>query len=357
MLGFDYGNARLRAMKSRLLTLRELENLAGAGSLAGLITALTKTAYRKPIESALARTSGMDCINEALQTDLVNTLGKMRSFYHESAGEMVNVMLLPYDLHNLITILRGLGNNIAPDKILATLLPVGELDLHTLSVLSGAPGVRAAIDIMASMNLPFAVPIMRLRSEVPGASIPWMESALQGWYWQQMQAYAAEIPDAELFEAAINLEADLINLRTVLRFIHAPRERVSIKEQTDNLGIQVFFIGPGRLSFTLLEHLSQLDDIKQAVELLSSTNYYTAIRDGLEAYHTSGRLSDFERQLNRFRLNWMASLINQDPLGIGLVLGYLALKVNEIGNLRWIANGISLDLKSEEIIENLAMTA
>ena len=54
MSGFDYGNARLRALKSKLLSQRDLDALAESGSLQGLIAAMTKTAYRKPIEAALA---------------------------------------------------------------------------------------------------------------------------------------------------------------------------------------------------------------------------------------------------------------------------------------------------------------
>jgi vacuolar-type H+-ATPase subunit C/Vma6 len=41
-------------------------------------------------------------------------------------------------------------------------------------------------------------------------------------------------------------------------------------------------------------------------------------------------------------LNWMSQWITKDPLGIGVFLGYLALKVNEVANLHWIARGISL---------------
>ena len=54
MSDYDYGNARLRAMKSRLLSWRELETLINIDNLQGLIAALTKTAYRKPVEAALA---------------------------------------------------------------------------------------------------------------------------------------------------------------------------------------------------------------------------------------------------------------------------------------------------------------
>ena len=75
MADFDYGNARIRAMKSRLLARRELEALAETGSLQGMISALAKTAYQKSVEAALTRASGLECITQAIRTDLIGTLG------------------------------------------------------------------------------------------------------------------------------------------------------------------------------------------------------------------------------------------------------------------------------------------
>jgi vacuolar-type H+-ATPase subunit C/Vma6 len=45
----------------------------------------------------------------------------------------------------------------------------------------------------------------------------------------------------------------------------------------------------------------------------------------------------------------MASLIAKDPLSIGVLLGYLALKTNEIGNIRWVARGINMGLRAEAL--------
>ena len=53
----------------------------------------------------------------------------------------------------------------------------------------------------------------------------------------------------------------------------------------------------------------------------------------------------------------MAAQISRDPLGIGVLLGYVALKVNEVANLRWIAQGINLGLKSEAIRAGLEIVA
>jgi len=50
-------------------------------------------------------------------------------------------------------------------------------------------------------------------------------------------------------------------------------------------------------------------------------------------------------------------MIEKDPLGIGVTIGYIALKVNEIGNLRWIAHGIELGLAPDAIKADMEMLA
>jgi V/A-type H+-transporting ATPase subunit C len=350
MSGYDYGNARLRAMKSRLLPRRELETLINIDSLQGLIAALTKTAYRKPVETALARTSGMQCIAEALRNDLVNTLGKIRKFYQGQAGEMVAIVLRTYDIHNLKAILRGLAKNVPAGEILASLLPIGELEYGTLAELARAPGPRACADLLVSMGLPFAQPLLRLRSERPGAGTGEMELVLDQWYFQEAFQIMQRIRrDGRVLLFALQLEADLINLLSVLRFAHAPAERKMLGDWLDTSDMERLFVGPGRLPFFLLAEAGSQDTIEAAIVTLAGTPYETPLNAGLQAYAQSARLSDFEKQLTRFRLNWMSRQIASDPLGIGVLLGYLDLKINEVSNIRWISQAIRLELKADAV--------
>lgn len=350
MSGYDYGNARLRGMKSRLLSRRELERLVESGSLAGLIAELSRTSYRKPIEAALARTGGMDCVAEALRRNLIDTLGRIHRFYKGRAGELVAIALRAYDIHNLKTILRGLSKHIPPAEIAMALLPVGELTSDILDELASAPEPRVAIDLLASMRMPLAHPLIRLRVERPGAEISEMELALDRWYFEDARRDLQESPNgADLLATALDLEADLANLSIILRFAYAPSERQMLRKLwgVDDPGD--LLVDQGRLAPDLLVRAADRDTLESTVEALAGTPYGKPLRDGLKAHSQSGRLSEFENHLRRFRLRWLAGLIGRDPLGIGLPLGYLSLKSNEIRNIRWVAHGIDLGLKAEEI--------
>jgi V/A-type H+-transporting ATPase subunit C len=340
---YDYGNARLKAMKSRLLSRRELEALCESGSQSGLTAALVRTVYRKPVEVALTRTTGMDCIYDALQNDLIDSIRKTRSFFQDQAYEMISTALRAYDIHNLKTIFRGLKRNAPAGEIIQILLPIGDLDYGLLAEIARVPGPREAIDHLASMSLPVAQPLLRLRSERPGADIFEIELALEQWHYQQaIASVSGDAEDEKLLQSTFMLDADLTNLLTILRFVHAPTERRLLHQRLGTEQLGSLFVGPGRLSFPLLARAGNQDLLQAALEDLKNSAYGPVLAEGMEHYSTSRRLSEFEKAFKRFRLDWMAQWITKDPLGIGVFLGYLALKLNEVANLHWISRGISL---------------
>lgn len=350
MADYDYGNARLRVMKSRFLTEKEVETLIGSGSTQGLITALTKTNYRKSVEAALARISGMQCIAEALRADLINTLGKLRSFYSERPGEMVAILLRSYDISNLKAVLRGLAKNASPGGILTTVMPVGDLRSDILSELASVAHPRSAIDLLATMGIPISEPLIRLRAQHPGAEVFEMELALERWHYKEARQYLrGQVLTNGLLQSALDLDADLSNLLVVLRFANSPAERKQIRERLGAESLEVMLCGPGKIPFALLIEAGSQDDVESAVDALAGTPYESSLRAGLIAFGSNGRLSEFEKFLKRYRLTWASSLITKDPLGIGVVIGYIALKTNEVGNIRWIAQGINLGLKPDAI--------
>lgn len=358
MPDYDYGNARLHAMKSRLLSSRELDTLADSGSLQGLIFALTKTDYQKAIESALTRTAGMDCIEDALHNNLGNIIGKIRDFYTGSARKMVAIVLRAYDIHNLKAILRGLSKNVPAGEILKALLPVGELKYNLLRGLARLHNPREAIDTLASMGQPIVWPLIKLRAERPGAELFELELALEQWHYQEARrTLRTETRLESALAHALTLEADLSNVLTALRFAGEPSERNLLRDHLGDDQLSNLLIGPGHISFEMLIDACQRDSVAMAIEALAGTALEPALLAGLERYEQSQRLNDIEKELKRYRLKWMTIQMVKDPLGIGVVLGYIAVKTNEVGNLRWIAHGIDLGLKAETIREGLEMAA
>jgi len=354
MPDYDYGNARLHAMKARLLSSRELDALVNAGNLQGMISLLTKTTYQRSIEIALTRVSGMDSIDDALRNNLEGTIGNIRTFYNGSARKMVGIILRAYDINNLKAVLRGLSKNVPAGEILKSLLPVGELKSNLLRELARLHNPREAIDLLVSMGQPFAWPLINLRAERPGAELFEMELALDRWHYQEARRYLRTVTRLEgTLSKALAFEADLANVLTALRFAEEPAERDLLRDYFGDNEIGCLFIGPGLIAFDVLMDACHRDNVAAAIEVMTGTTLNPALQAGLKKYERTQRLSDVEKQLKCYRLEWMANQLTKDPLGIGVVLGYVALKTNEIGNIRWIARSVDLGLKAEAIREEM----
>jgi vacuolar-type H+-ATPase subunit C/Vma6 len=291
----------------------------------------------------------MDCIDEALRSNLIATIGKIGGFFHEDTHKLITLILRMYDIGNLKTILRGLSKNVPSSEIIALLLPIGELKIGTLRELARLNNPREAIDVMASQGLSFAEPLLKLRAEHPGADIFEMELALDQWHFRQAHQTLRSEADGASLSYALALEADLANLLTILRFVHAPRERELLRDKFGSEDLAPLLLHAGRIPVEMFSNAGRQEAVSSAVQFFAGTPFESALHTGFENYSRSNRLSDIEKQLRRYRLTQLAMQIQKDPLGIGVALGYIALKVSEIGNIRSIAQGINMDLKADAI--------
>jgi len=111
----------------------------------------------------------------------------------------------------------------------------------------------------------------------------------------------------------------------------------------------VLFIGPGHIPLGLLAEAARQPSVTEAVNALAGTLYGATLQGAMEKYATANRLSVFERALMRQQLQHAVGFFAADPLGIGVLLGYVVLKTNEVANLRAIAQGLMLGEKSDRI--------
>ena len=358
MSGYEYSNARLRAMKSRLFNQETYQELAETRTLEQLLRALAQTDYREAIEVTPTISGELNALNSALSLHLRRTLRKVRRIFDPELQPSIAMVLEAYDVNNIKAVLRGLENAAPPETIRDAQLPVGELTESVLLLLAQAPSRREALDLLVTMGLPIARPLLAVRTRQPNASIAMYELALDHWYYSRALDLGRRPPHgAELLTQALAMDADLTNLLTVLRLVYWHADKASVMTRLGVDQVEDLLVGPGSLSFDTLSLAAQQITVDAVVEQLVSTRYGPALESGLNAYRHSQRLSDLERSLRRYRLQTIAGFMRKDPLGIGVFLGYLALKNNEISNLRWIASGIELGLPTQTITNELELVA
>jgi vacuolar-type H+-ATPase subunit C/Vma6 len=353
MDGYDYGNTRFRARLADLLGMDQLASFCDISTIDGFITMLTKTPHRESIEYALTFSHGYACVAQALQRELDVTRQDLLRFYSGPAAEKINLFFLRNDLKNIKAILRGLSHRNPFDEITASFNTLGTIPAAVLMQIAKSGSVDEAISKMAVFRIPIAQPLLELKGEQAEPGTAEMENRVELWYFRHMtELVDGRGEDLQLLKEYNAMEADIVNLNTVLRFVSAPLAEEKLPGRVEDYLIPYGNVSPARWRL-----LAGSTTPQEVVKDLSHTRYKKDLRVGLDCYQNTGNLSEFEANMRTHLLRWLARLPRRFPLGIGVPLGFIARKLNEIRNLRWIAQGIISGFEPAFIRENLESAA
>jgi ATP synthase A1 C subunit len=349
MVLYDYGNTRLRARISLLQSYKALESFSDLTSIDSFVSALTKTPYKESIETALTYAHGYACISEAMQRELKGIVIDLNRFYEGDARQKVNMMFRRMDLLNIKAILRGLSHEAHIEDVTSAFSPLGTIPNPILLQIAKSKDVYEAISRITVYQLPMAQPLMELKARLQNLNSSDIELALEKWYFMQVKEdLKGNSEDTRILREYYAIEADIVNLNTLLRFVNS--SQTYDRAQSD---IESYLISSGNITLRQILSLSKMSGVEDVIRILFSTEYGKFLQKALECYSDTKLLSEFENQLRMYALNWLAGLPKLYPLGIGVPLGYAALKRSEIRNLRWIAKGIQSGFGPEYIKDNL----
>ncbi|MCK9579196.1 MAG: ATP synthase A1 subunit C [Methanoregula sp.] len=346
----DYGyiNARMRGMKSRLLSHSTLNDLVTRPDLDSLITDLENTPYRDEIIKAKGQMTGILCIEYALRENFTHTFRKIQNFAkQEEAEQYIVIFLHRWDVQNIKTILRGKNIHVTNEEILSCLVPAGEMDQATLQELLKQPDVRAVIDMLATWRIRYAKCLTEAFPEffrIKDLAV--LECALDRYYYTDA-IDSVRVPgyNNQIIRDFIQLEIDVTNIKTVLRMI---RDHVGPDDA------RRYLVGGGKeFDERKLNHMLTLPAIEDVVKYLAATPY-RFLADIPESAIRTQRISVIEKQLERFLIKKGVGAFLLEPLSVASVIGYFWAKYNEITNIRIISRcktaDVSPDLLKEELI-------
>jgi V/A-type H+-transporting ATPase subunit C len=337
---FAYINARVKVMKSQLLSRSRLEELLQAPDLEAFIRDLADTPYNMELQEALSRFAGVRAVDEALAQNFYHATRRILSFADGPERRQIEVVLLRYDLQNIRAIIRGRHTGKTDDEILATLYPGGVLSEVRLRELLAQPDLRALADTLVTWMHPLG---RALREGVDAAqrsgSLLDAEIALDRAYAQ----YGLRVADGEgdgdaTFRRFLSAEITATNVRTALKL---RRVRELSREERER-----FFVRGGAVS---LERFLGLADPQSSLPEAAALRLF-----GAEIRPTDNLL-EMERAIDRAAQHTAARLSLGDPLALDVVIGYLARKAAEVSNLRLIAHAKLLGLSADAVQQELVL--
>jgi len=336
MPDFPYINARVRAMRSRLLDPGRMEELLALPTLDAFIQALGDTPYGQPMQEALTRHHGVQAVDEALARHFRQTTTKILSFADGNARDLIEIVLMRWDLANLRLILRGKHAGRPDGEIIENLVPAGGLSEVALKELVAQPDVPGVAAALAGLDHPFAGALAGgMGGYQDSRDLLALELHLDRFYAAYGLSKArGRGQSQDVLRRLLQAEIDATNVKTALKL-----QRAGQLSEDERMR---FFIPGGRLVGDQL--FLALADPATAEQGLHGLR--------VQGFPVRGRVDDlagFERELELALIHAQTSLYRGDPLALDVVIGYLALKYNEVVNLRLIARGKALGIPRDRI--------
>lgn len=336
MDGYAYSNARIRAMRGRLLNRAWYETLLGQDTFGGLVEALKNSPYGPMLAHPL---EGVDAsrlsatvvqIDEALRLDLTRNLSRLRHFHSDRPLELVDLLCFRWDVYNVKTILRAKRAAAQVQEILAMTFPIGVLDEVALAELARVPTLHAVANLLDTWRLPLARPVrMGLKLLGETETLQPLEFELDRFMYVYASKQLADGNDnARAVKNYVRFLVDKANLLTALRYL-AERSALSPIE-----AVRHFLDADGRFTPAHFEAIAGARDLRDGLSKIAATPYGWLTRTFAGGERIS--LPLIERKLDHMALGTALNFARQDPLGIGMAITYLEQKTNEIRNLRMI---------------------
>ena len=159
--GCDYANARVRAMRGRLLGRAGITNLLAQPGLPARLEFLKRTDYGEALAAHVGRDPDpLVAAERGLRARLMDDLARIDRFLRgERLQALFRAILAFEDGWALKTVLRGVAAGEAPERIFLLLAPTPELDHPALEELVRQREVKAVVDLLATWRSPYARPL------------------------------------------------------------------------------------------------------------------------------------------------------------------------------------------------------
>ncbi len=337
----DYGyiNARVRGMRSRLLGPNFYQSALDATDFRAFLSTLTQTPYMRELEEAQARSEGLAVVDQAVARNFYNTARRLLSFSDGKPHELIEVLLLPFDLANLKAIARGKHAGKGIEDIQGSLFPAGSLKPSLLEEAAAASDMPSAAQVLALSRTELAAAFLRAARQYQNdADLFAVELALdQAYYAAGLQRLRDAGAPAELVRH-FQRQIDATNLLTALKL----RGR-----EVDTLPGELFVPGGREVKRAVFDAL--LTDAEGGALQALSDGAFSGVADAA----ARGDLAAAEGEVRRL-LDAGAKRLAADPLDIGIVVDFLRRKEEEAAQLRLLARGKFYGVSREALERELA---
>lgn len=335
--------ARIRARVGALVEevrMRELLEARPSDFLPGLLD----TVYKEQLTAAGVTTLDARRIELCLKADLIeqylmvirSTRGAIRDVFEE--------LLRRLEVKNLKALIRVQAAAARTGTTGSVqIYPVEE---HFKRRLSHLVNAKSMADLVAQVESPYREVLAPVFPEYEATQRLLvlenaLDEALLGSIWAKLERLGRQ--DEELVRRIVGMEADLVNLLTLLR---CKAEEIPVSTMRSYLLPFAYTLD---FRADVLEEVVEAGTVAAAIRALPGSPYKDVLSPVLPVYESERSLLRFEDALWRQFYGTVRKTLKGYPIHIGTIIGFLYLKELEIRDLSTIAVGKENNLPVEEI--------
>ncbi len=348
-LKYGYSNARVKAMKGLLLKPGFVDDLVRCSSIEAMIELLQRTPYKGDFAAGSVKYSGSELIELAAAKNFARTVEKLIRITPQSDKKVLHALLLKYDLLNLKTIMHAKELGKTYDEVKPHLFPAGGLTEDEFRRIMKADGQHIFREIKRTV----LGEAMLSQSTADFSKAMWekFNMALRSLdSFMQMEtivdAYSYLLMDKALADSG---SRDIAYIRRIMkREIDA--KNVMIIERLKKHGkkkILENLIRGGTINQMTINKIIESKDIAQTISLIKSKF------GNLELSGES--LTDLEIALEKSIARQKTIAFHRGMLSVGVIIGFLLLKEEELNNLRKIGKGKEFGISEKDVREMLVV--
>jgi V/A-type H+-transporting ATPase subunit C len=340
-LKYAYSNARVRAMRTLLLSRAQVAELVDVEGASSVVELLERTPYKDDLVSLSLKFKGPELVELALAKNFARTAQKLVRITPEQDRPVVEAMLKRWDVHNIRTVLMAkyLGKPAA--ELEAFVVPAGRLQQKEIKAMADADGLEAAVAAIGATEYGSVLK----RALKQNKTIHEMLAELDRYYFETMSERIMGMSSDPQVGEMLRSEIDARNIMNVLRCKRARMEPRRIRE---------LIIAGGNLPRQKLVDMSEDDDTESAAAEI--VKHYP-LQKALDRYREDRSLARLEIALESMIAERSLKTLQRSILSLGAIVGFLYLKEQEIGNVRKVMRGKEFGMEKEKIKEMIVAAA
>ncbi len=336
---YGYSSARVKAMESRLITNKTMQEIMNAKDAGSIISILFQSDYKKDLEEYGGQEIKSEMIDFALSKNLAKNVTKLVQISPTTERKLTRAIAGKWSLYNVKIALEAKDRKLSYDAIARYIIDYGQYDSAFIKDVMREDSIEGMINKFM-INSPYK-DILKEGLEVYKKTKSGIEAvaAIDKAYYKFLGTVIIGLRVVDNSSARI-VKMD-IDMKNLIYLIKAKRAEMKFNDLSDNL------IESGNMSVADLEQM--YNGSKDIETMVLQAKLYD-LKGAVDIYKESKtkQLLVFEIGIRNAIFNNSIKLLNHSILSYGAILAYAYMKEIEIFTLRVIINSRLYGLSKEE---------